>query len=403
VVRLHALPGIGELAGEARRTVHAIAAALRAPDPAWSSSWRGDYPSLAARDPLIALLFAYLDDEHVDALCDDALAAFARGARSPALHGGFAGLGWMIAHVTASEPDTFVEIDRALAALLEPGARVGHDLVNGLVGFGVYFLERGATAPLAAIAERLWESAEHTPDGMTWRTPASLLPAWQRAVSPEGHHDLGVAHGVPGVIGLCAALTAAGIAGDRAPAMLAGAVEWLLAQRGATGFASWSGAGDAATPAWCYGELGIAVVLLAAAHAAARPEWERVARELAARVASAAPQKLRDTGLCHGSAGVAHLFQRVFEHTGDERFAAAAHAWLAETLRRCRPGDGVAGYGAWTHLDAAGELCWGPDPSFLNGAAGVALALLAAIEPHEPSWDRVLLAALPRRVTLPAA
>jgi hypothetical protein len=42
--------------------------------------------------------------------------------------------------------------------------------------------------------------------------------------------------------------------------------------------------------------------------------------------------------------------------------------------------------------DDAGNIEWHPDPGFLTGAAGIALALLAATTAVEPEWDRILLA-----------
>ena len=35
------------------------------------------------------------------------------------------------------------------------------------------------------------------------------------------------------------------------------------------------------------------------------------------------------------------------------------------------------------------------EPGFLTGAAGIALALLAAVSDVEPAWDRVLLVSIP--------
>jgi hypothetical protein len=38
---------------------------------------------------------------------------------------------------------------------------------------------------------------------------------------------------------------------------------------------------------------------------------------------------------------------------------------------------------------------WWDDPGILIGAAGIALALLSAATPLEPSWDRLLLVDIP--------
>lgn len=77
-----------------------------------------------------------------------------------------------------------------------------------------------------------------------------------------------------------------------------------------------------------------------------------------------------DAGLCHGSAGLAHIFNRHWQATGERVFADAARRWFGRTLARI---DHVSGGG------------------FLSGRAGVALALLHAASAREPTWDRVLL------------
>ena len=54
-----------------------------------------------------------------------------------------------------------------------------------------------------------------------------------------------------------------------------------------------------------------------------------------------------------------------------------------------RPGSGVGGFQSAAFTESG--VIWRDDSSFLTGAAGIGLALLAAITPVEPEWDRVLL------------
>jgi hypothetical protein len=93
-----------------------------------------------------------------------------------------------------------------------------------------------------------------------------------------------------------------------------------------------------------------------------------------------------DAGLCHGACGLGHLFNRIYQSSRDEALADAARFWFKEVLRMRRPGRGVGGYEAWEP-----DRGWIADPSFLTGAAGIALALLAATTSKEPEWDRALL------------
>ena len=103
---------------------------------------------------------------------------------------------------------------------------------------------------------------------------------------------------------------------------------------------------------------------------------------------------VRDACLCHGAAGVAHLFNRLYQATGEEPLAAAARVWFEHTLAYRQSGLGVGGFRSWSS-DLSGVSGWRNDPGFLEGAAGVGLALLAAVSPVDPEWDRLLLAATP--------
>jgi hypothetical protein len=248
--------------------------------------------------------------------------------------------------------------------------------------------------------------------GLSWFTPPSLL--WDKALelAPDGLYNLGVAHGVPGVVGLLAELCTAGVEVERARRMLAGVVPWLLAQElggddaDAALFPWICGPGVARKPArlaWCYGDAGLAAVLCHAAQAAGEPAWEAAAR----RIAHAAARRpmddcgVVDAGLCHGSAGLAHIFNRLGQATGDAGLESAARAWFGHVLDFRRPGEGIGGYRTWEPETLDGEFLWLQRPGFLSGAAGVGLALLGAVSPVEPLWDRLLLTSVPPRPSLP--
>jgi hypothetical protein len=145
--------------------------------------------------------------------------------------------------------------------------------------------------------------------------------------------------------------------------------------------------------AWCYGDLSIAVVLLNAARALEEPLWERTAREIGTKAAARTFEQsgVQDAGLCHGAAGVAHLFNRLYQATGDDGMLSAARRWIDHTLALRSDERGVGGFAAMqTRGPQAGQ--WADDASFLEGAIGVALALTAATCGITPDWDRLLLA-----------
>jgi hypothetical protein len=174
-------------------------------------------------------------------------------------------------------------------------------------------------------------------------------------------------------------------------------VEWLLSEKEpeASRFRYWTGTGVPGRQgrcAWCYGDPGVASALLLAARGAGEPDWEREAVDLAIH---AARRPVEDSGvvdpsLCHGAAGLGHIFNRIGQATGNGELRTAATFWFEKTLQLRRPGTGLAGFTtALKNLD--GSQTFETDPTFLSGAAGVAMALAAASTSAEPAWDRTLL------------
>jgi len=333
-------------------------------------------------------------------------------ALPPSLHGGFSGIAW-VAELLYGDPsappdeDPNTAVDAALEQfLLRTPWRHSFDLIDGLVGMAVYALERlprrKARRLLELVVDRLEETAARRPPGIVWLYNPEWVPeAFRRSSSPE--LNLGVAHGMPGVIAVLGRIATAAVSDRtqaRARSLLEQAVPWLLAQElppSAPGrFAGAAVEGVSfTTPArlgWCYGDAGIAATLLVAARAVHEPTWESTAVRIAhaAAIRAEAHTKVVDAGICHGAAGLGHVFHRLSLGTHEPRFAAASRAWFARALSMRVPRGGFGGFVALVPGHTA-KLAWRPDPGFLTGAAGIALALVAATTGADPVWDRALL------------
>jgi lantibiotic modifying enzyme len=402
----------GALKARAEESVQAIVGELPTlePDPAVDPSLAGGAAGQALLHSYVAQCkggsgHAALAGRHLYR----AISAAADSPTSASLYSGLTGVGWALAHLRGRLPDLDGEddlaaIDEALLSHLDQSPwRDDYDLVSGLAGFGVYALERlpgpAALACLERVVERLAETAEHRPDGITWWTNPAWLPAVSRQQFPKGYYNLGMAHGVPGVIALLGQVCAASVAVPEARSLLDGAVRWLLTQQRPEGFRHWAGPGGTDRPArlaWCYGDPGIAAALFLAARCVGEPAWEREARAITRRAAERPAEQagVVDAGLCHGACGLGHLFNRLFQATGDPTLAEAARAWFARALVMRGPGLGVGGFEAWGP-GGDGASAWVADPGLLTGAVGIALALLAAANAVEPAWDRMLMVDVP--------
>lgn len=417
----------GEIAKRARQAVEGIAAAIpkqagppiARPRAARKRLFRD--ASLAGGTAALAVFYAYLSrvvtgkDYKKTSLryLQEAGDTVESVVMDPSLYGGFSGVAWATAHLQRrlfepAEEISTEAIDEALRNHVNrPRWRGDYDLINGLVGFGVYALERlpspAAVACLEGVVDRLEETSRRRAGGMTWHTSPSLLPEHQRKECPRGFYNVGLAHGMPGVIALLGAAWASGVRRRKTRKLLDGAVAWLLRQKLAKSpgacFPAWIAPGlkrEGSRSAWCYGDPGVAAALLCAARSVGEPAWEREALEIARGAANRPSDQagVLDAGLCHGSAGLAHIFNRMYQATGDVPLARAARFWFDRTLTMRKRGRGVGGFSALASKED-GTRYWDDDPGILTGAAGIALALLAATTSIEPAWDRMLLVSTP--------
>ncbi|HEX8112618.1 MAG TPA: lanthionine synthetase C family protein, partial [Kofleriaceae bacterium] len=367
-------------------------------------------PGLAGGAAGMAVCAAYVDDAATRRLWQVAADALENTALPPGLFDGVTGIGWATAHLRdrlfedGDDPCEAVD-DFVLDRVSHPGFGRPFDLGAGLVGFGIYALERlpvpACAQILAHIVERLGEIVEPAgPAGchLALRTPPRELIPLRRAQFPDGWFNLGLAHGVPGVIALLAGIRAAAVRPAETTHLLDALVGWLLAQArpdAPARYAHWVGDAepDRTQLAWCYGDLGIAAALHHAGVACNRPSWCGEALELARAAAQRSIETIPgiDAGLCHGAIGAAHGFARLHHLTGDGSLRQAAADWYSHALALRTPGRGLAGWRAYQGPGNGGDDEWISDAGLLSGAAGIALSLHAATTAREPSWDRALL------------
>lgn len=272
-----------------------------------------------------------------------------------------------------------------------------YDLFTGLVGKGVYFLAAQKWALAAEVVRHL----------DTCKVTAGDQYYWLDYVQGAERCDLGLAHGLPAIIAFLADCLRAGIEPARSQRLLEGVVPYLLAQRGKAAapyqfpLTLNASTGEAATTsrlAWCYGDMGVAMALWRAGTAVAHQPWCAAALAIMhqagqvsrtqAGVFRSAQHQAWDTGFCHGTAGIAHLFHRFYQATGYPEFRTYAEDWLDFTLQQLESG---------TFLYPADVTrgVWMEHAGLLEGYAGVGMVLLSFLEPARyQTWDRSFLTAI---------
>lgn len=358
----------------------------------------------------VALFLAYYgviaDDEvALEASVSVIEQAVAQARAHPLSYGlffGVAGVAWVAEHLhrhLGVLEEWFIE--SAFDEELESTVRAWNpedpfELFTGLTGLEVYALERISGGKPSALANlivcALSACSECDAHGRFWRTHAAIAAV--PGVSSQRYVNLGMPHGQPGVIALLSRTHASLPTGPdqtTSAALLQEAVAWLLAQEldistgPRFGMSVGLGPHPRALPlGWCYGDLAVACALAAVTTGTAAPKASGCVRRLISRCAVAAGPAPIDATLCHGAAGTAHLFARLYNATGDLSAAQAGRNWYDRTLRM-RTRGGIGGF--WGYRRKA----WRADLGFLRGASGIGLALLGAVSEVAPEWDRLLL------------
>lgn len=402
----------GIVAREAREALSAISSSLARVAPA-----RVRDPSLAGGAAGVALFHTVAETVQPEA-------GHARRARrwiervvelageqdlSAGLFDGAAGVGWMLSRFVGAdaEDDPAEAIDEALSGAFERGAWRGElDVVTGLAGVMLYARARlprpAARALLTRSVAEVAAQAIKVPGGTGWVMSRALMTARGESTERGAHVDLGIAHGVSGLLVALAGARCAGVEVATVDRLLGEAVPWLLAQRRPGEVVEMPASVCDAVPtmtrrsAWCYGDAGVAAALLAVARAVDEPSWEREARSLAHHAAklSVAQSGVIDAGLCHGAASLGHVFHRMWRETGDDVLRSAAKTWLRRCVTMRAPGRGFGGYRAWIPDETGGR--WISDLGWLMGTAGVGLALASALSAGAPDWDEALALSIGR-------
>ncbi|MGN2638756.1 lanthionine synthetase C family protein [Nocardia takedensis] len=274
------------------------------------------------------------------------------------------------------------------------------DVIAGLAGTGRYLLNRqhnpacrqalqGVLRALVYLSEDDGSAIPH------WHTDFGNSTDNLARFYPHGHVNLGLAHGIPGPLALMSVSTIgdAEVHGQREAIIRAadGIMCTQAADEWGVNFPTAApldgSTAKAARSAWCYGAPGVARALWLAGIAVDRSEYRELA--IAAMLATcrrpAAVRRIDSSTVCHGVAGLLQITMRFANDSPLLEFINAAVDFTTQVVRAYEP---ASRFGYRT-IDASERRV--DHPGFLDGAAGVALVLLAASSAIEPTWDRILL------------
>lgn len=361
----------------------------------------------------IALFWAYYStysksfdlQKTLEPLIDDIFNRIRKGNITSTYAQGIAGVGWAIEHL---DQHGFIELDTdfvigsfddyLLPYMLEYIYAGKYDYLHAAMGIGMYYLNRQSNSKtqsyLGQLIDVLEEKADITSVGIRWESNLSLL-------SHESGYNLGLSHGIASIIVILSKIYQKNICREKTAGLIEGAINYLLSNKrdpkdhpySFPGWISTSGStkGSFGRLSWCYYDLGISMALLQAGTILGKKKWKKEALNILLHTTEISDWNdagVTDAGLCHGTAGIAHIYNRAYKYTGIERFEDSAKYWLKQSLNMAIHKDGLSGFKTYRTIERGGLES---NHSFLEGIAGIGLALISAVSDIDPAWDGALL------------
>jgi hypothetical protein len=274
-----------------------------------------------------------------------------------------------------------------------------YDVISGITGIGRYLLARNDEEALRAVLSALVEVAVTENAGVPGWWVLHDVSAGPRQVSE--HLNFGVAHGIGGPLALLSLARTAGVRVPGHDEAIVRTVEllarWRAMDSAGPYWPNWlddlrdgSPTVSRSRDVWCYGAAGLARALYLAGRALGSAEWVTEANEAFRAVLTTEGGAMHDFSLCHGWAGLLQITTRMACDTAIPGYWEAADA-MAERIATAFDPDKPFGY----HLDHPVSRLGPNRPGFLDGAAGIALALHCHNRHAAPrtEWDAALLIA----------
>jgi lantibiotic modifying enzyme len=368
-----------------------------------------DISLIGGRAGIALFNFAYLKYQAPgEAASDDSILIQELAERSleesanPSFSTGTAGINWLFSYlykndILAKEDWEFLSAeDSTLETTALNMLRHGnYDFLHGAMGIGYYFLYSG-THRSNRFFEEFFSLLNRLPDDSADK---NMIPGFDftlyKAVPAEV--NLGFAHGISGILKFCLQCYKQGICTSESKLLAQSIVEYLVSKMNKDKSISYfpnrvvdgRRADEFSRLAWCYGDLGIALTLyqfgvlfddVPLADLALGILEHSTGRRMESTT------QVRDAGFCHGSAGLAHLYNRIWLATYKSVFKEASEHWLQKTIELAKVSYDVTEYEKYDARNGKFETCYG----LLEGSAGIGLALLSCLT-GDCSWDYCLM------------
>lgn len=288
-----------------------------------------------------------------------------------------------------------------------------YDPIQGISGIGRYALENLTLPSFKELAENIAKASVALSLPLVYKgqatagwflSPNDPLNARNRAANPKGNFNLGLAHGVTGILAFLAIAWLRGVQVEGQKEAMLAIANWIRSKsylhEGVIGWpytVSWEEEIEGAPvsvkgskEAWCYGVPGIARTLFLTGKALGDEEMKEFAMKAFRGVFSRRGEEwgLPGPTLCHGISGLLLITHMMSKEAGGEDLAVRVEE-LKEILLSYYNPEAPWGFKD-VEFTRKGKRCEVNKPGFLEGSAGIVLTLLT-LSQEMPKWHLPLL------------
>jgi len=325
---------------------------------------------------------------------------------------GISGLGWTIQHIIEANlidktNDTILldfdpiighECERMLKNTNYDYLHGGLGLLHYLINRNTYLSDKKQVTETISICISQLESTSIQEEHNTFSKWTSFI--LDDKLKKQCIFNLGLSHGMASIISVLCKSFNANILPAKCQSMVERTVNYILKYKQdfnlyGSFFPSTISLDESAHEpknsrlAWCYGDLGIAIALMQASEILHDKNLSKLALNVLLKNAvrkDLEKEGVYDSGLCHGSAGIAQMYFRAFQKFKHPLLKKTYNYWINKTLEL-----GNKTYSSTGYLSFQGKDDWRDSTSLLEGYAGIGMVLLNYIDPDIPSWDSCFL------------
>lgn len=339
------------------------------------------------------------------------IALMEKGYNQPTFSTGITGFLWSAEHLHQQGfldleiDELLLDFDSFLSDHLDNCMTRGDfDFLSGGLGYLFYFLTRLKGTKNPELSKRYTNILRNGLIKLSNSSKSELEPhLWYSPVyfetSKKMVNDLGLAHGLAGIINLLSKLFCIQELQEVVEPMLNDAISFLIKHESKSSsngslFPNWISKGVKpvynSRLAWCYGDLGIGISLYNASKnmedSKLMEESIRILEHTAVK-RSLNDSQVADSGLCHGAFGIAKIFKNIYLDTKKECFMNSSLSWMEIGLELGKHKDGYSGFKHW---DAKNQL-FENRTSLLEGISGIGLVIIDFLSQEKNNWDQCLL------------